>query len=145
MAAFETDTQTRTPGRDGTHATAATIHPAIGRTVEVHGPAVGVACDTLPPLRRGAPIHDGGAPLSIPVSEPALVPLPPLSRPAYMEQAIDHLDETVQHLTLRRNALHQERFVEEIELMLAAAMVSQAQLAGAGPMARHAASQETRR
>jgi hypothetical protein len=62
-----------------------------------------------------------------------------------MEQAIDRLDETVQHLTLRRNALHQERIVDEIELMLAAAMASRAQLAGAGPMARHAASRETRR
>jgi hypothetical protein len=145
MAAFETDTQTCTPGRDGATATAEATHPGIGRTVEVDGPAVGAACDSLPPSRRGALIHDGGAPLSIPVPGPALVPPPPLFRQAYMEQAIDHLDETLERLTLRCNALHQERIVEEIDVRLAAATTSQAQLAGASPMARHAASQEMRR
>lgn len=40
-------------------------------------------------------------------------------RLAHMEQALDRLDDTLQRLALRRNALRQERIVEEIEVMLA--------------------------
>lgn len=57
-------------------------------------------------------------------------------RLAHMEQAIDRLDDTLQGLTLRRNALRQERIVEEIEVMLANAMAGQTPMEAAGPMAR---------
>lgn len=40
-------------------------------------------------------------------------------RLAHMEHAIDRLDETLARLALRRNALRQERIIEEIEVMLA--------------------------
>jgi F-type H+-transporting ATPase subunit gamma len=43
-------------------------------------------------------------------------------RLAHMEQALDRVDETLQQLALRRNALRQERIVEEIEVMLSSAM-----------------------
>jgi F-type H+-transporting ATPase subunit gamma len=43
-------------------------------------------------------------------------------RLAHMEQALDRVDESLQRLVLRRNALRQERIVEEIEVMLASAM-----------------------
>lgn len=55
-------------------------------------------------------------------------------RLAHMEQAIDRLDETLRHLALRRNALRQERIVEEIEVMLSSAMAGEAR-AGAGALA----------
>ena len=34
-----------------------------------------------------------------------------------MEHAIDRLDETLAHLALKRNALRQEKIVEEIEVI----------------------------
>lgn len=43
-------------------------------------------------------------------------------RLAHMEHALDRLDETLARLALRRNALRQERIVEEIEVMLSSAM-----------------------
>jgi F-type H+-transporting ATPase subunit gamma len=55
-------------------------------------------------------------------------------RLARMEQAIDRLDDTLQSLTRRRNALRQEHIVEEIEVILANAMASQAQRGGGGPL-----------
>ena len=39
-------------------------------------------------------------------------------RLAHMEHALDRLDETVGHLALERNALRQEKIVEEIEVIL---------------------------
>jgi F-type H+-transporting ATPase subunit gamma len=39
-------------------------------------------------------------------------------RLAHMEQALDHLDETVAHLARKHNALRQEKIVEEIEVIL---------------------------
>lgn len=39
-------------------------------------------------------------------------------RLAHMEQALDRLDETVARLALKRNALRQEKIVEEIEVIL---------------------------
>jgi F-type H+-transporting ATPase subunit gamma len=39
-------------------------------------------------------------------------------RLAHMEHALDRLDETVAHLALERNALRQEKIVEEIEVIL---------------------------
>ncbi len=39
-------------------------------------------------------------------------------RLAHMEQALDRLDETVAHLAVKRNALRQEKIVEEIEVIL---------------------------
>jgi F-type H+-transporting ATPase subunit gamma len=39
-------------------------------------------------------------------------------RLAHMEHALDRLDETVAHLALKRNALRQEKIVEEIEVIL---------------------------
>lgn len=39
-------------------------------------------------------------------------------RLAHMENALDRLDETVAHLSLERNALRQEKIVEEIEVIL---------------------------
>lgn len=39
-------------------------------------------------------------------------------RLAHMEQALDRLDETIDHLALKRNALRQEKIVEEIEVIL---------------------------
>jgi F-type H+-transporting ATPase subunit gamma len=39
-------------------------------------------------------------------------------RLAHMEHALDRLGETVAHLTLKRNALRQEKIVEEIEVIL---------------------------
>ena len=36
--------------------------PAIGRVVEVHGPVVDIACETLPPLHRALTVSiDGGS------------------------------------------------------------------------------------
>jgi F-type H+-transporting ATPase subunit gamma len=43
-------------------------------------------------------------------------------RLAHMEHALDRLDETLARLALKRNALRQERIVEEIEVMLSSAM-----------------------
>ncbi|MDE2300836.1 MAG: F0F1 ATP synthase subunit gamma [Burkholderiales bacterium] len=43
-------------------------------------------------------------------------------RLAHMENALERLDQTLARLRLRRNALRQERVVEEIEVMLANAM-----------------------
>ena len=43
-------------------------------------------------------------------------------RLAHMEHALDRLDQTLQRLTLKRNALRQERIVEEIEVMLSSQM-----------------------
>jgi F-type H+-transporting ATPase subunit gamma len=43
-------------------------------------------------------------------------------RLAHMENALDRLDETLARLALRRNALRQERIVDEIEVMLSSAM-----------------------
>ena len=43
-------------------------------------------------------------------------------RLAHMELAIDRLDETVARVALKRNALRQEKIVEEIEVMLSSAM-----------------------
>jgi F-type H+-transporting ATPase subunit gamma len=39
-------------------------------------------------------------------------------RLAHMEQALDRLDETIARLSLKRNALRQEKIVEEIEVIL---------------------------
>jgi F-type H+-transporting ATPase subunit gamma len=39
-------------------------------------------------------------------------------RLAHMERALDRLDETVARLALKRNALRQEKIVEEIEVIL---------------------------
>lgn len=39
-------------------------------------------------------------------------------RLAHMEQALDRLDETIDRLALKRNALRQEKIVEEIEVIL---------------------------
>lgn len=39
-------------------------------------------------------------------------------RLAHMEHALDRLDETLAHLALKRNALRQEKIVEEIEVIL---------------------------
>ena len=39
-------------------------------------------------------------------------------RLAHMEHALDRLDETVARLALERNALRQEKIVEEIEVIL---------------------------
>lgn len=39
-------------------------------------------------------------------------------RLAHMEQALDRLDETIARLALKRNALRQEKIVEEIEVIL---------------------------
>ncbi len=39
-------------------------------------------------------------------------------RLAHMEHALDRLDETIAHLALKRNALRQEKIVEEIEVIL---------------------------
>ncbi|MGD9786972.1 MAG: F0F1 ATP synthase subunit gamma [Sulfuricellaceae bacterium] len=39
-------------------------------------------------------------------------------RLAHMEHALDRLNETIDHLALRRNALRQEKIVEEIEVIL---------------------------
>lgn len=39
-------------------------------------------------------------------------------RLAHMENALERLDETVAHLAVKRNALRQEKIVEEIEVML---------------------------
>jgi F0F1-type ATP synthase gamma subunit len=38
-----------------------------------------------------------------------------------MEQALDRLEEAIAQLALKRNALRQEKIVEEIEVMLASA------------------------
>ena len=46
-------------------------------------------------------------------------------RLAHMEHALDRLDQTLQHLVLRRNALRQERIVEEIEVMLSSASAAE--------------------
>jgi F-type H+-transporting ATPase subunit gamma len=46
-------------------------------------------------------------------------------RLAHMEQALDRLDETIAALRLKRNALRQERIVEEIEVILASEMAFQ--------------------
>ena len=43
-------------------------------------------------------------------------------RLAHMELAIDRLDQTVARVALKRNALRQEKIVEEIEVMLSSAM-----------------------
>lgn len=43
-------------------------------------------------------------------------------RLAHMERALDRLDQTLARLALKRNALRQERIVEEIEIMLSSAM-----------------------
>lgn len=43
-------------------------------------------------------------------------------RLAHMEHALDRLDQKVARLALRRNALRQEKIVEEIEVMLSSAM-----------------------
>jgi F-type H+-transporting ATPase subunit gamma len=43
-------------------------------------------------------------------------------RLAHMEHALDRLDDTLARLALKRNALRQERIVEEIEVMLSSAM-----------------------
>lgn len=43
-------------------------------------------------------------------------------RLAHMEQALDRLDETIAQLALKRNALRQEKIVEEIEVILASEM-----------------------
>lgn len=39
-------------------------------------------------------------------------------RLAHMENALDRLEETIAHLALKRNALRQEKIIEEIEVML---------------------------
>jgi F-type H+-transporting ATPase subunit gamma len=51
-------------------------------------------------------------------------------RLAHMQQALDRLDDTLRQLQVKRNALRQERIVEEIEVMLASAMSGQARRAG---------------
>ncbi|MBL8348469.1 MAG: F0F1 ATP synthase subunit gamma [Rubrivivax sp.] len=43
-------------------------------------------------------------------------------RLAHMERALDRLDQTLARLALKRNALRQERIVEEIEVILSSAM-----------------------
>ena len=43
-------------------------------------------------------------------------------RLAHMEHALERLDQTLARLALKRNALRQERIVEEIEIMLSSAM-----------------------
>ncbi|BCB27319.1 hypothetical protein SKTS_22050 [Sulfurimicrobium lacus] len=43
-------------------------------------------------------------------------------RLAHMEQALDRLDETIARLALKRNALRQEKIVEEIEVILSSQM-----------------------
>jgi F-type H+-transporting ATPase subunit gamma len=43
-------------------------------------------------------------------------------RLAHMEQALDRLDETIDRLALKRNALRQEQIVEEIEVILSSEM-----------------------
>ena len=43
-------------------------------------------------------------------------------RLAHMEQALDRLDETIDRLALKRNALRQEKIVEEIEVILSSEM-----------------------
>jgi F-type H+-transporting ATPase subunit gamma len=43
-------------------------------------------------------------------------------RLAHMEQALDRLDDTIDQLALKRNALRQEKIVEEIEVILASEM-----------------------
>jgi F-type H+-transporting ATPase subunit gamma len=43
-------------------------------------------------------------------------------RLAHMEQALDRLDDTIARLALKRNALRQEKIVEEIEVILASGM-----------------------
>lgn len=48
-------------------------------------------------------------------------------RLAHMEQAIERLDQTLAQLALRRNALRQERIVEEIEVMLGNALAADPQ------------------
>lgn len=49
-------------------------------------------------------------------------------RQAHMEYALDHLGETLDALALKRNALRQERIIEEIEVMLS----SELAMAGEG-------------
>jgi len=53
-------------------------------------------------------------------------------RVAHMEHALDRLEETLARLVLKRNALRQERIVEEIEVMLSSAMAF-AERTDAGP------------
>ena len=43
-------------------------------------------------------------------------------RLAHLEHALDRLDETLAHLALKRNALRQERIIEEVEVTLSSAM-----------------------
>jgi len=43
-------------------------------------------------------------------------------RLAHMEQALDRLGETIDRLALKRNALRQEKIVEEIEVILSSEM-----------------------
>jgi len=43
-------------------------------------------------------------------------------RLAHMEHALDRLDETLSHLVVKRNALRQEKIVEEIEVILSSEM-----------------------
>lgn len=45
-------------------------------------------------------------------------------RLAHMEHALDRLDETLGHLAIKRNALRQEKIVEEIEVILSSEMAS---------------------
>jgi F-type H+-transporting ATPase subunit gamma len=52
-------------------------------------------------------------------------------RLAHMEAALDRLDETLGKLALQRNALRQERIVEEIAVMLSNAMSSELRAHGA--------------
>ncbi len=52
-------------------------------------------------------------------------------RLAHMEHALERLDQTLQQLVLERNALRQERIVEEIEVMLSSAMAAELGAAGA--------------
>jgi F-type H+-transporting ATPase subunit gamma len=52
-------------------------------------------------------------------------------RLAHMEHALDRLDQTLARLALRRNALRQERIVEEIEVMLSCAMAAAVRAQGA--------------
>jgi len=46
-------------------------------------------------------------------------------RLAHMEHALDRLDETIARLAIRRNALRQEKIVEEIEVILSSEMAFQ--------------------
>ena len=46
-------------------------------------------------------------------------------RLAHMEHALDRLDETLAHLATKRNALRQEKIVEEIEVILSSEMALQ--------------------